>query len=273
MLSVAISACTFSNLFQTKGSGNILKKTYEVQNFDQVQLDTIGEVHIEQGETESLTIETDDNILPLLDVRVKDGVLILREKGYGHNFKPSVNILYMITVKDLSAVTTNASGDIFVDSLKTDDFSASSNASGDITVKNLEAKTGTFNTNSSGDITVKDLDARTGTFNTNASGDITVKNLDTKTGIFNTNASGDIVIAGKSDTVKVFINGSGDVFASELHAIQGIVSTQTSGNATVWTDDELQITIDGSGDVSYYGKPNLKQSIKGTGQVNNLGEK
>jgi len=253
MLSVASLACTFSDFFQTKGSGNILKKTYEVQNFDQVQLDTIGAVHIEQGKSESLTIETDDNILPLLDVRVKDGVLILREEGYGHNFKPSINIIYTITVKDLSAVTTNASGDIFMDTIKADDFSASTNSSGDITVKNLEAKTGIFNTN--------------------ASGDITIKELDTKTGIFNTNASGDIVIAGKSDTLKVFINGSGDVFASELHAVQGIVSIQTSGNATVWTDDELQITIDGSGDVSYYGKPNLKQSIKGTGQVNNLGEK
>jgi len=230
---MASLACTFSIPTQIRGSGNIIQKAYDVQNFDQVQFDTIGEVHIEQGKTEALTIETDDNILPLLNIRVEGGDLILSEKGNGYNFKPSTNIIYTITVKDLSAVATNTSGDVYVDTIGADTFSARSNASGNITVKNLEAKTV----------------------------------------LLNVNGSGDIVIAGNSNTVTGSINGSGNIAAGELHATKGDVSIQGSGNATVWIDDELHITINGSGDVRYYGRPNLKQSSNGSGQINNLGEK
>jgi len=234
VLILASLACSFGTPNQTQGSGTIVKKTYTVQGFDQVQLDTIGEVHIEQGGTESLIIETDDNILPLLEVRVEDGKLILREEGNGHNFKPSSKLIYTVTVKDLTSVATNTSGDISVGDIKTaGSFSAASNGSGNVTVKSVEA------------------DAA----------------------YVNTNGSGDIVIAGKINTETVSINGSGDVSAGELHASKGTVTIQGSGKATVWIDNELQITINGSGNVSYYGKPSLTQNSNGSGQIKNLGEK
>jgi predicted small secreted protein len=63
-ISLAIVACNISLPSGVQGSGNIVTQSIDVGGFDQVGLTTIGNVYIEQGDTESLTIETDDNILP-----------------------------------------------------------------------------------------------------------------------------------------------------------------------------------------------------------------
>ena len=86
-----------------RGSGNIVTQSFDVSGFDQIELNTIGDVHIEQGDSESLTIETDDNILPLLEVQVKDGKLILRAQD-GADFAPSNTITFRVTVRELLAV-------------------------------------------------------------------------------------------------------------------------------------------------------------------------
>ena len=48
------------------GSGNVVKETREARDFDSVSLTGIGALIIQQTGEESLTIEADDNILPLL---------------------------------------------------------------------------------------------------------------------------------------------------------------------------------------------------------------
>ena len=63
-----------------QGSGKIVTKTVEVSNFDSVSLEGSGDVYVEQGQTESLTIEADDNIQPLLETKVSGKELILTTK-------------------------------------------------------------------------------------------------------------------------------------------------------------------------------------------------
>ena len=52
------------------GSGKVETETRQVSGFTAIDLTGTGEVTIEQGETESLTIEADDNVLPALTSKV-----------------------------------------------------------------------------------------------------------------------------------------------------------------------------------------------------------
>jgi hypothetical protein len=63
------------------GSGEIVTQTIDVSGFQRVTLEGLGDVFIEQGQTESLSVETDENILPLLDIRVRGSELILGTKN------------------------------------------------------------------------------------------------------------------------------------------------------------------------------------------------
>ena len=61
-------ACgTFTPKSSIVGSGNIETQTIDVSGFDRVLLKGFGEVYIEQGPRESLSVQTDANIIPLLD--------------------------------------------------------------------------------------------------------------------------------------------------------------------------------------------------------------
>ena len=62
------------------GSGQVASETRPVSGFTGIDLSGTGEVIIEQGETESLTIEADDNVLPVLTSEVEDSVLRLDQK-------------------------------------------------------------------------------------------------------------------------------------------------------------------------------------------------
>jgi len=252
-LIMASLACSFETSGQVRGSGNIVKHTYAVKDFDQVELNTIGEVFIKQGDTESLTIETDDNILPLLDPKVENGRLILREEVNGHNYKPSGTVIYTITVKDLSAVTTAASGDITIGALTTDKLSVLTNASGDVAIAAVKAVQVSIKSDGSGSIKISDLEAES----------IQISSL----------ASGKIQVAGSVTTAHIATNGSGEVLAGDLHAAHGDVSIQASGSVAVWIDDTLGVAISGSGNLKYYGAPALTQNISGSGKLESLGKK
>ena len=64
----------------TQGSGHVRSESRAVQGFDQVVLTGSGELAITQGCAESLTIEAEDNILPLLRSDVSSGRLTLGGK-------------------------------------------------------------------------------------------------------------------------------------------------------------------------------------------------
>jgi len=236
-----------------QGSGNIVAKDFVVQGFSQVELNTIGQVYIEQGDTESLTIETDDNVLPFLEVRVENGKLILREEGNGHNFKPSETITYKVTVKNLAAVTTNSSGDITIGPIETDVFTAMVGASGDVTVDSMKAA----------HVSIE----------SNGSGVVKIGNVDSETVQITARASGRVEMAGRATRLEVEVGGSGEVFVGDLQTSVTKIYHQASGAVTVWAVDTLDVTIGGSGNVAYYGNPKVTQILKGSGIIQSLGNK
>src|SRR5262245_28969601 len=85
------------------GSGQVRTESRTVQNFKAVELSGIGTLVITQGNTEALTIEAEDNILPVLTSDVRAGQLTLGTRNNTH-IRPTKPIRYTLTVKDLNAI-------------------------------------------------------------------------------------------------------------------------------------------------------------------------
>jgi hypothetical protein len=234
------------------GSGKIVTQTIEVSGFHRVTLEGFGDVFIEQGQTESLLVETDENILPLLDTRVRGGELILGTKN-GVDVNPSKSIIYTITVQDLDKITLSGSGSFHAGSLNSGNFGLSVTGSGDIDVSSLAADQLTIELNGSGNIIIEDVN---------------VKTVDTSV-----QGSGDIKLEGQADTQKVRVGGSGNYLAGDLQTNATDVTVPGSADVTVWVEDELSVRVSGSGNIRYYGKPEIDQSISGSGDIASLGEK
>jgi len=82
-----------------KGSGNVVAETRPVSQFDRVSVSGAGHLAIVQGDQESLTIETDDNLLPLIKSEVAGGLLKLGPENV--NLNPTRTIRYQLRLKDL----------------------------------------------------------------------------------------------------------------------------------------------------------------------------
>ena len=93
------------------GSGHVETETRQVSGFTAIDLAGSGEVGVEQGDSESLTIEADDNVLPRLTSEVSDSTLKLGKKG-GITVGTKNPIRYRVTVKDLTGVGVSGSGSV-----------------------------------------------------------------------------------------------------------------------------------------------------------------
>jgi hypothetical protein len=245
-------ACGVFSLSTVKGSGNISTQTVNVSNFNSVTLETSGDVYIEQGQTESLTVQADDNILPVLDNKVKGNELVLAVQP-GKSIDPTKKIVYQITVKDLNAVTLMGSGNFYVSPVKSDSMKMSVMGSGDLNFEDLT--TGKLNMDLSG------------------SGNIIIDKLGAASIDASANGSGDFKLVGKADSQVITYRGSGNYRAGDLETTSADINIPGSADVTVWVTDQLKVHVNGSGTVSYYGKPSVDQSGAGSGKIVSLGDK
>jgi hypothetical protein len=185
LLILALVSCTFA---QTRGSGKIISEAIDVSGFTGVALESTGDITITQGESESLSIETDDNLLPLLTSKVKNGVLILGTQDEAY-IEPSKGIRYTITVKSLESLEISGSGDIQASDLTLDALTIDISGSGDIKLS------GTVNTQS---------------IEISGSGNYNGCTLQSEGSSVSISGSGDIRVAA-TETLSIDISGSGDV--------------------------------------------------------------
>ncbi|MBT8370764.1 MAG: DUF2807 domain-containing protein, partial [Deltaproteobacteria bacterium] len=113
-----------------QGSGKIITQAREVADFSKVHLKGSGKVFLTPGETQSLEIKTDDNIMPLIETDVSGSKLTISHGN--HHLRPTSFEVY-ITVINLQGVSISGSGDILSkDLFVTDTLHAEISGSGDI---------------------------------------------------------------------------------------------------------------------------------------------
>ena len=102
-----------------QGSGNVITESRAVSDFHAVYLSGAGaDVVIEHTGEETLTITTDDNIMPLVTSEVRDGTLRLGIDGSTH----TRTLRYHITVKQLDAIEASGVLAVDIDGVRTDSF-------------------------------------------------------------------------------------------------------------------------------------------------------
>lgn len=231
------------------GSGEAVSETRAVSDFNQVTLAGIGEVIITQGETEALTIEAEDNILPYLETTVRNGVLTIgiKQDAWGMIFSPTRPIKFYLSVKNVEALTISGSGDIRAEQLDAGRLALDLSGSGKIELGDVQAESLTSSLSGSGDLQIAALAATT--VNATLSG------------------SGNYALGGEVEEVNVTISGSGSYRADDLQSQTAQVTVSGSGAAALQVANSLDVNITGSGDVRYAGAPQVSQHITGSGQV------
>jgi hypothetical protein len=212
-----------------EGSGNIITEERNVSGFDRVTLSGFGEVNIVQGATESLTVSTDDNIMPHVRTEVRNNTLILDldDEGWNRNYDPSKGIQFNLVVKDLNRIDNAGAGIKVVEKLESDSLYVDLSGVGTLEI---------------GDLTASEL-------------------------IVRQSGAGTAVISGQVKGQELNHSGLGSYHAADLESETAIIDISGAGSATVWVNESLDIQISGLGNVIYYGNPRITQDVSGVGNL------
>lgn len=207
----------------------------DVGSFSGIQIRTFGDVLIRVGDSESLTVEGRDNLVPLVNTSTRDGTLVIE-------MEESVNILsansadllsFHITVRELNALEVSGLASVELDGLTTTSLILTVSGAGNVQLHDLAAKRLSI----------------------------------LLSGLGNVEARGEVVHA------MVEISGAGEVRAGDLKCQTADVDVPGLGSATLWVTDALSGTISGAGNISYYGSPETNTDTTGLGRFDALGEK
>ena len=138
-----------------RGSGNTQRERREVAGFDSVSTDGAFEIEIVCQKDQSLELEGDDNILPLVSTEVSNNVLRVKNKSSYSVDKP---IVLKISIPNLRRISTNGAGSIQVTGLKNDELQIESNGAPSIRASG-ETKSLSIDVNGAGKIDTHKLRA------------------------------------------------------------------------------------------------------------------
>lgn len=224
-----------------KGSGDILVEDRQVSGFDKISIEGAGRIILTQEDKESLTVETDDNLMKYIRTEVVGDTLeigfeddVVFSSGGGRiALDPTDGFIFRISVKDLEAVSVSGAADIEMEKIKTEQLDISLSGAGQVSVDDLDA----------------------GSLNVLISG------------------AGDVNLVGRVDDQVVRLSGLGRYQAFDLESQEASITISGAGGANVWVIESLDVTISGAGDVKYYGDPSVNPSISGVGRIQSQGEK
>jgi putative autotransporter adhesin-like protein len=188
-----------------KGSGVAKTETRAVEAFHAVRLNGAADVSITIGQPAQLTVTADDNIVPVIDTDVHDGVLVI---GNHESYNTQMGVKVVIVTPSLDAFELNGSGNVKIKELNGEKFSAKIRGSGDLSadgaVNRLDASI-----SGSGDMKLGELKVKSADVSIAGSGSATVNAEESMSASIS--GSGDIRYKGNPSKVQSSVAGSGSV--------------------------------------------------------------
>ncbi|TFW31591.1 head GIN domain-containing protein [Massilia horti] len=217
---------------KVQGSGRVITQAREVGHFQGLSLDVPGNVELRIGNSESVTVETDDNLQPLVETVVEDGMLKIRPSRRNLNLNTRT-LRIVVQARTIDRLNVAGSGSVSADALRAPKLDLHIGGSGNISVKGVDTDALVINLGGSGAL---------------------------------------VTGSGNARQVSVKIAGSGNVDVGRVKAEDVSVKVAGSGDTTAWATKTLAVKIAGSGDIKYYGDPALSRSVAGSGDVKRLGD-
>lgn len=226
---VLFSSCKKENRCDCiKRTGTIITETRTVPAFDRIFTEQDVDVFITEDVVSEVKVEAGENIVPLIETIVEDGILIIRNKNrcnWARSYKKPLNVY--IKTPGLKFIHSNGSGHIkSLNTITVDSFDVQIEGAGNI--------------------------------------ELTVDNNKVISHVY---GIGNLTLRGNTDEHACSIGGSSFLYASELNTGYTYLHSYSLGLSYIKTTGLLIYRIDDKGDVYCYGNPTTVQEAgrNGTG--------
>ncbi len=227
-VSFVLGSC--ENYFGKRVRGNGIIRTEErsISSFKSIEVSGDENVYISQGESASLKIEGDENLLPFIEVSQEGDKIYVRIKR-GYNIQPTGELRVYAKAPVFRSIDVSGAGNIIGESKI-------------INPENLE-------------------------MHVSGAGDIKME-LDAPGVKAEISGSGSIYLKGQTRDVELGLSGAGHAHCFDLQAENTKVDISGAGDAEVYASVKLDAEVSGAGSVSYKGNAaNVNQHVSGAGSI------
>lgn len=193
---------------KVEGSGQVAKTPRPASGFKSLSIEVPAQVEIVQGSFEGVSIETDDNIAPLIETVVERDELKLRLIKRSTSLKPTL-LKITVNVRNLEKVAISGYAKLTLDKLQTPSLELHVAGSGDVRMAALATDALAISISGSGDVSASGR-ADSVRASISGSGDLKLANLAAKAVKISIAGSGSAKVWA-SQTLNVSVAGSGDV--------------------------------------------------------------
>ena len=199
------SGCQYAaKMHGVSGSGVRKVEKRELGPFTSISTDGAFEINVVCQQPQSLEIEGDDNLLPMVSTQVSNGVLRINNVG---SYSTRTPMKIKISVPNIDGITANGAGTIEISRLKNDKFDIDSNGAPTIRVGG-ETKELEVDANGAGHVDAHKLRASRATVDSKGVAKVEVSASD----VLNVTVSGPSQVIYDGDpAVNQTVNGPGSV--------------------------------------------------------------
>ena len=193
---------------KVQGDGNVQKETRDLSGFTGVKTSTAIDIYLTQGNSFSVVVEADNNLLEYIETEVDNGVLKVYVDKV--NITKSEKKVVHVTMKEIDLIKASSAGDVIGQTpVKAEELKISTSSAGDV---KLEVHVGKLylSTSSSGDITLKG-EAEYLEASTSSAGDIKAYELTVKEADVSASSAGDVKIT-VTERLIARASSAGDVY-------------------------------------------------------------
>ena len=209
LISISASAQKWETI---KGNGEVKKETREVSSFTSLASQGSMNVQISYGNSNSITVEADENLLPYIETKVEDGQLMTRPKK-NVNLKSKSKMNVYVSMTKINSLKLSGSGNIngdgaFMNDSKTD---MAVSGSGNLTLTFDKFKDLDLAIAGSGNIDLKGNATNSISAQISGSGNIDCSNINSNDVDAKISGSGNVFYKGNAPKITSKVAGSGKV--------------------------------------------------------------
>lgn len=264
-----LSACTLNSEI---GSGNIVTEERDVSDFTRVSVSGGGDLKLIQGETFSLEVEADENLMQYIQTYVRGGELIIEIKPM-LSIVPSRSIQYTVTMPEIKGLDLSGGVDFQADTLEVGDIDVNTSGGSDVEIGELTGDALSADTSGGGKIYISEMKVERTSIVMSGGGKFRVDALEGNLVRMDMSGGGEVsILGGTIESQVIEMSGGGKYDAPDLKSQRVEVDGSGGSRLMLWVEEDLKATLSGGGRLEYYGNPAITSNISGGAALESLGD-
>ena len=246
------------------------KETRAVSGFTGIDASSVFNITVSKGNTESLIIEADNEVMQYVRSEVRNGVLRLYlEKDAEKKVKNIKTLNASVVMKNLEKVSLSGVSKLTANDLFTPD-SFNSDCSG-VSNMTINVNTGQLKIDVSGASKIQVNANVTGDVWFDASGTSKLQGkLNANDVTLDSSGASSVDLTGSAKDIKIDTSGTSKIKAEGFTVKTAVVNSSGTSNVTIHVTDALNVNASGVSSVNYKGSPAITFNTSRTSQVKKI---